>query len=64
MMKTWTIELVNFEQLPVGQNAMVAVMNYSRFDMEKSIVLKQTLVDRDKKQFPLKFLFGIWRSQT
>ena len=29
MVKSKTIELINFEQLPAGQNAIVAVMSYS-----------------------------------
>ena len=41
MVKTRTIELVNFENLPAGQNAMVAVMSYSGFDIEDATVLNK-----------------------
>ena len=46
MVKTRTIELVNFEQLPAGQNAMVAVMSYSGFDIEDATVLNKASLDR------------------
>ena len=34
MVKTKTIELIEFEKLPAGQNATVAVMSYSGYDIE------------------------------
>jgi DNA-directed RNA polymerase III subunit RPC2 len=46
MVKTRTIELVNFENLPAGQNAMVAVMSYSGFDIEDATVLNKASLDR------------------
>jgi DNA-directed RNA polymerase III subunit RPC2 len=48
MVKTRTIELINFEQLPAGQNAMVAVMSYSGFDIEDATVLNKASLDRGK----------------
>ena len=46
MVKTRTIELINFENLPAGQNAMVAVMSYSGFDIEDATVLNKASLDR------------------
>lgn len=46
MVKTRTIELINFEELPAGQNAMVAVMSYSGFDIEDATVLNKASLDR------------------
>ncbi|PWN26316.1 beta and beta-prime subunits of DNA dependent RNA-polymerase [Jaminaea rosea] len=46
MVKTKTIELVGYEQLPAGQNAMVAVMSYSGYDIEDALVLNKASLDR------------------
>ncbi|KAI9563545.1 hypothetical protein GHT06_011008 [Daphnia sinensis] len=46
MVKTRTIELINFENIPAGQNAMVAVMSYSGFDIEDATVLNKASLDR------------------
>jgi DNA-directed RNA polymerase III subunit RPC2 len=46
MVKTRTIELINFEKLPAGQNAIVAVMSYSGYDIEDAIVLNRASLDR------------------
>ena len=35
--QTKTIELINFHRLPAGQNATVAVMSYSGYDIEVPI---------------------------
>ena len=60
MVKTRTIELVNFENLPAGQNAMVAVMSYSGFDIEDATVLNKASLDRGNSRtifFPLFVLY-------
>ncbi|CAF2560444.1 unnamed protein product [Rotaria sp. Silwood2] len=46
MVKTRTIELINLEKLPAGQNAIVAVMSYSGYDIEDALILNKSSLDR------------------
>lgn len=46
MVKTRTIELIQYDKLPAGQNATVAVMSYSGYDIEDSLVLNKSSIDR------------------
>lgn len=46
MVKTRTIELIHFEELPAGQNATVAVVSYSGYDIEDAIVMNRASIDR------------------
>ena len=46
MVKTRTIELTNFDKLPAGQNATVAVMSYSGYDIEDALILNRASIDR------------------
>ncbi len=46
MVKSHTIEMIGFEQLPAGQNASVFVMSYSGYDIEDAIVLNRAALDR------------------
>ena len=41
LLTTKTIELVGFDRLGAGQNAIVAVMSYSGYDIEDAIVLNK-----------------------
>lgn len=46
MVKTKTIELIDYDKLPAGQNATVAVMSYSGYDIEDALVLNKLSIDR------------------
>ncbi|KAI9352710.1 hypothetical protein BDR26DRAFT_907287 [Obelidium mucronatum] len=46
MVKTRTIELIGFDKVPAGQNATVAVMSYSGYDIEDALVLNKASLDR------------------
>lgn len=46
LVKTKSIELIGYDQLPAGQNAMVAVMSYSGYDIEDALVLNKASIDR------------------
>ena len=46
LVKTRTIELIKYDQLPAGQNATVAVMSYSGYDIEDALVLNKASCDR------------------
>lgn len=46
LVKSKTIEFCNFEKLPAGQNAIIAVMSYSGYDIEDALVLNKASLDR------------------
>ena len=46
LVKSKTIDLIQFDKLPAGQNASVAVMSYSGYDIEDALVLNKASLDR------------------
>ncbi|KAL5520388.1 RPC2 [Sanghuangporus baumii] len=46
MVKTKSIELVGYDKLPAGQNATVAVMSFSGYDIEDALILNKASLDR------------------
>jgi DNA-directed RNA polymerase beta subunit len=46
MVKTKTIDLINFEKLPAGQNAILAVMSFSGYDIEDATIINKASIDR------------------
>jgi DNA-directed RNA polymerase III subunit RPC2 len=46
MVQSKTIEFINFHRMPAGQNATVAVMSYSGYDIEDALILNKASLDR------------------
>ena len=46
LVKTSTVELINYDKLPAGHNASVAVMSYSGYDIEDAVMLNKAALDR------------------
>jgi len=46
MTKTKIIELIGFDKLGAGQNACIAVMSYSGYDIEDAVVVNKASIDR------------------
>lgn len=46
MVKTKTIELVGYDKLPAGQNATVAIMSFSGYDIEDALILNRASIER------------------
>jgi DNA-directed RNA polymerase III subunit RPC2 len=46
LVTTRVLDLVNFDKLPAGQNAIIAVMSYSGYDIEDALVLNKASIDR------------------
>ena len=71
LVTTRTIELVKYDKLPAGQNAIVAVMSYSGYDIEDALVLNKASCDRGfgrcqvfkKISVPLKVYPNDWKDR-
>lgn len=46
LVRTQTIELINYDKMPAGHNASVAIMSYSGYDIEDAIILNKGSIDR------------------
>ena len=46
LVKTLSMEISNYEKLPAGQNASVAIISYSGYDIEDAIILNKASLDR------------------
>lgn len=46
MVQTKQIPLIGFDRLPSGQNAIIAVMSYSGYDIEDAVILNKSSLDR------------------
>ena len=46
LVKSRTLDLIQFDKLPGGQNASVAVMSYSGYDIEDALILNKASLDR------------------
>jgi DNA-directed RNA polymerase III subunit RPC2 len=46
MTKSRTLDIVNFDNIPGGQNACIAVMSYSGYDIEDAVILNKAAIDR------------------
>lgn len=61
MVKTKTIELVGYDKLPAGQNATVAVMSYSGYDIEDALILNKVCVSIHSKHNRYMYPFTYFR---
>jgi DNA-directed RNA polymerase III subunit RPC2 len=46
LVRTRVLDMIHFDQLPAGQNAIIAVMSYSGYDIEDAIVVNRASMDR------------------
>jgi DNA-directed RNA polymerase III subunit RPC2 len=46
LVKSRTLDLLQFDKIPGGQNACIAVMSYSGYDIEDAIVINKASIDR------------------
>ena len=46
LVKTRTIDLIQFDKLPAGFNAIVAIMCYSGYDIEDALILNKSSLER------------------
>jgi len=46
LVKSRTLDIINFDKLPAGHNATVAIMSYSGYDIEDALILNKASIDR------------------
>lgn len=46
LVKSRTLDLVGFDDIPGGQNSVIAVMSYSGYDIEDAVILNKAAIDR------------------
>eukprot|EP00871_Galdieria_phlegrea_P004629 jgi/Galph1/5167/GphlegSOOS_G3882.1 len=46
LVTTKPISFIHYDELPGGQNAIIAVMSYSGYDIEDALILNQSSIDR------------------
>lgn len=46
LVKSKTIDIIQFDKLPAGQNASIAVMSFSGYDIEDALILNKASLDR------------------
>jgi DNA-directed RNA polymerase III subunit RPC2 len=46
LVKSRTLDLINFDSIPGGQNTVIAVMSYSGYDIEDAVILSKSSIDR------------------
>ncbi|EUB54999.1 DNA-directed RNA polymerase III subunit RPC2 [Echinococcus granulosus] len=46
LVQSKTIQMLHFDQLPAGQNAIVAIMSFTGYDVEDALIVNKASIDR------------------